>query len=228
MRDYTKVSTSIWRSQKFKELEGDEKARLLYFYMLTNPHVNSAGCYDLPIAYALEDLKWTDIAYTEAMAAIMAVDLIAYDRAETTVLIVNWVPHNPPTNAKHAINMLLGLSHASSKRLRMVRGREIDAHVRTAGYDQSNMGGAQLRQRLIPYRAPLSDGARIASVTETVTKTVTGTETKTETETLTEASAKNSAPPTAALPTGAQSALGGSDDDIPDRLRTNLLMSRRV
>lgn len=221
MRDYSKVSTTIWRSQKFKELGGDDRSEKLYFYMLTNPHVNSAGCYDLPEGYALEDLKkWNSIAYREAIADLQTANLIAYDRAENTVLVINWLAHNPPTNAKHAINMLKGLAQASSRRLKTVRGLEIDTLVRERGYHLAREGGVQLERLLIGYRAPQSDSLPIgsATLTETYTQTETETLTKTDTETSTKASAKKLSPPSAALPMGAQPALGEDGAIIPKHL----------
>ncbi len=91
----------------------------------------------------------------------------------------------------------------------------------------AHIGGAQLRQLLIAYRSEPTDSSPIAYRTSTDTKTVTGTATQTETETLTRTNSRKSSPPMAALPAGAPSALAGNDDDnIPDHLRTNLLMRR--
>ena len=45
MRSFSKVSPNVWQSQRFNALPDD--SRLLYFYLLTSPHANSAG----PTAY---------------------------------------------------------------------------------------------------------------------------------------------------------------------------------
>ena len=53
---FTKVGSEIWcDSEKFEELNHFDK--LVYLYLLTNEHNNSAGFYTLKDAYAIADLK---------------------------------------------------------------------------------------------------------------------------------------------------------------------------
>lgn len=101
MRDYGKISTTIWNSQKFCSLPTDD-TRLLYFYLHTCPHVNSVGCFVLRSGYAAEDLQWETERYQEALDSLSKANLVRVDRAERLVKIVNFLAFDPFTNAKHA------------------------------------------------------------------------------------------------------------------------------
>lgn len=118
MREFAKISCSIWGSKKFKSLP-DEDSRLVYFYLHTSPHVNSLGCYVLPFGYALADLGWNNmdsdpIRYRKAIAALCDSGLIGFDEAESVVRIVDFLKHSPFTNEKHAKGALKILYHIPS------------------------------------------------------------------------------------------------------------------
>ena len=85
MRDFAKISCSIWHSRKFRSLPNDD-CRLVYLYLHTNPHVNSLGCYVLPFGYAIADLGWNDmetdpIRYRDCIEALCDYGLIGFDPA---------------------------------------------------------------------------------------------------------------------------------------------------
>ncbi len=99
MRSFSKVSPNVWQSQRFNALPDD--SRLLYFYLLTSPHANSAGAYRLPSGYVCTDLRWQSDRYMQALNQLIDADLIAHDEAESIVIIKRWFQHNPPMNEKH-------------------------------------------------------------------------------------------------------------------------------
>lgn len=100
MRDFSKVACRVWRSQKFKKL--DDQDKLLYLYILTNVHSNSAGCYILPTGYATVDLKWSEERFIKGIESLCDALLITFDKDEEMVRIVGWFPINPPVNPNHA------------------------------------------------------------------------------------------------------------------------------
>jgi len=100
MRDYGKVSTSIWNSRKFGKVPDD--ARLLYLYLHTCPHVNSVGCFVLKDGYATADLNWPVDRYSKALDTLCKAYLVAFDRSENLVRVVNFLKFDPFTNPKHA------------------------------------------------------------------------------------------------------------------------------
>ncbi len=155
MREFNKVSTTLWRSRKFRSLP-DDAARLAYIYLLTCPHGNSAGCFDIHPMYACADLGWLPEAYGKAIDSLSKAGLIEFDEADNTVLIVNWDEFNEPTNPKHAIGLIAQLQQASSDALKLKAFQAFSARFRAKGFDRD----ASLRKAmdifLIPYRKPIA------------------------------------------------------------------------
>lgn len=106
MRDYSKVSPSVWHSERFNSL-GSDDARYTYIYLLTCSHQTSAGCYFLPTAYAAADLRWPVERYQRALSELISASLISHDAAANVVRITRWFKFNAPMNDKH----LKGIRH---------------------------------------------------------------------------------------------------------------------
>lgn len=201
MRDFSKVAPNVWKSRKFWALP-DDTARYAYHYLLTSPHANSIGCYDLPELYACADLRWVSKAYAKALDSLVEVGLVEFDRLENTVRIINWMAFNEPTNPKHAIGMLTQLSQASSPTLKLNQFNDFKAVVERRKYTDD--------KTLAKAMQIFFEGLREAISTETETKIQTEKETKTrpdleKTETREErtpdgACAKSAAPPALEFP----------------------------
>lgn len=108
MREYGRVKSSLWRSKKFASL-GQDGDRLLYLYLHTCPHANSAGCYVLPLMYIAHDLGWSVDQSREAIDRLSKAYLIAYNEEESVVQITDFLKHDPATNEKHAKGILNAL-----------------------------------------------------------------------------------------------------------------------
>jgi hypothetical protein len=101
-RSYAKISTSLWRSKKLRSLKNNDRAKLLYLYLHTCPHVNSVGCFNLPAGYVTADMGWGEEHIAEALESLQESGLIEWDANEEIVRIVNFIRFDPPTNPKHA------------------------------------------------------------------------------------------------------------------------------
>jgi hypothetical protein len=126
MRDFSKVSVSLWQSDRFTNLPTDD-ARMLFLYMLTTPHGNSAGCFRLADGYAQADLRWTAERYCAARLALVDSGMIEYDAATSVVLIAKWFDHNPIMNMKHRQGVEAILRKIPCQHLRDRRAEEIQA-----------------------------------------------------------------------------------------------------
>lgn len=115
-RLFSKVSPAVWGSGRFMQLATNE-AKLLYLYLLTNEHLNSAGAYRLKEGYALADLGWSQSDYREAMALLVEAELIAHDVGTSEVYILRWFKHNPPQNEKHSQGCQRILGQLDSERI---------------------------------------------------------------------------------------------------------------
>jgi len=106
VRDFSKVSPTVWQSERFNSLATDD-ARYTYIYLLTSQHQTSAGCYRLPDAYAAADLHWPVERYKKARAELEKAELIRFDASASVLMVTRWFRINPPMNEKH----LIGIRH---------------------------------------------------------------------------------------------------------------------
>ena len=105
-RDYGKVSTSVWRSKRFKSLPATYSPQLFYLYLHSCSHVNSCGCFWLQKGYISTDLKWSDSDIDKAIQTCIDAGLIDYDHEEEVVYIEKFLEHSQIANARHAIGAL--------------------------------------------------------------------------------------------------------------------------
>jgi hypothetical protein len=197
MREFSKVSPTIWKSQKFKRLP-DLESRHVYLYLLSCPHGNSSGCFDLHPMYAAADLDMLPEVYAKAIGSICEVGLIEFDKAFNTVRIVNWEAFNEPTNPKHAHGLLVQLRVASSE---VLRGKAFHAFLqvfRRKKYDTDASLRKAIDSYLKAYPEPIATETRDQDQTKTKTETRPD-QTRPETR---ETSSRSATRPLATLPGG--------------------------
>lgn len=177
MREFSKVSPSVWRSKKFRSL-GSMEARFVYLYLLTCPHGNSAGCFDIHPMYACADMGISDEQFGDCIDTLCKAGLIEWDDAENTVLITNWVEFNAPANPKHALGILTQLLQASSEALRLKAFQELNAEIIVRKFDRE----ASVRKAIETFCEPYRNGIPTETETERETERETRPDqTKTET-----------------------------------------------
>src|SRR6056297_1263060 len=181
MRDFGKISTTIWNSEKFRRLPTDD-ARLLYFYLHTCPHVNSVGCFVLREGYATADLGWSVERYRNSIETLSHNHLISHDKNSEMVLIEGFFRFNAFTNPKHAkgaMKIALGLPDSPIK-LRLFM--EIQ-HLKHADCLEIASAIDTLSKRYPEAIKTVAKGSRY-------TETQTQTDTKTQTNTVDDDSAR--------------------------------------
>lgn len=136
MRDYSKISPKLWRSQRFRNV-GSDDARLLYVFLLSCEHQNSAGCPRLPDAYAAADLNWTAERLNAARLHLITADLISHDGATDEYFVHRWFRHNPTTNPKHIKGVERLISELDSDLVREVAETEYEAFREEKAASQS-------------------------------------------------------------------------------------------
>src|SRR5437868_9191768 len=165
-RDFSKVAPNVWQSRKFWQLPDDD-ARLCYLYVLTCPHANSAGCYDLPIGYGSADLRWDADRFRKALQRLSDTGLIVMDEGENTVLVTNWTAFNEPTNGKHALGILAQLSKASSDALKAQRALEYQEIITRKGFGADKATAKAIATFFEALRKPLRTETRPETETQT-------------------------------------------------------------
>lgn len=152
MREFCKVSPTVWRSKKFRSLPSME-ARHVYLYLLTCPHANSAGCFDIHPLYAAADTGLSEEYFLYCIGTLSEAGLIEWDGVENTVLIGNWVEFNGPQNPKHALGILSQLSQVSSETLRTKAFQELRAEIYRKKFDRE----ASIRKAIDTLFEPYQD-----------------------------------------------------------------------
>lgn len=118
-RDFSKVSSALWRSKRFLALTSD-RSRLLLVYFITCSHQNSAGAYQLPVGYALADLGWMREEYETHRTELVDACLIAYDDDTEEVFVTGWFKFCPPMNEKHATGTMTRINDIESEAVKRV------------------------------------------------------------------------------------------------------------
>ena len=130
MRDFSKVSPSLWHSERFNNLASDD-ARFAYLYLLTCEHQTSAGCYRLPDAYAAADLRWPIDRYQHARSELASAGLINFDTVASVMMITRWFRFNPPMNEKHLKGIRHILERLPSEQIWAKATAELDEFLQT-------------------------------------------------------------------------------------------------
>jgi hypothetical protein len=104
MRDFGKIQTSIWRS--FRSYSDDTK--LLAIYLLSSPHTNMIGCFDLPFGYVMADLSMSFERVKQGLNNLSERSFITLDEPNNYILINDFLKFNSidnPNQAASAINL---------------------------------------------------------------------------------------------------------------------------
>lgn len=103
-KDFAKIKTTIWNSDKFYSLTPNQK--IFYLYCHTNRHVNSCGCYFMHHGYMMADLNFTEKEIIDAINACQKSGLIRYNQENKIVYIERFFDINSPNNPKHALKVI--------------------------------------------------------------------------------------------------------------------------
>jgi len=124
MREFTKLSPTIWTSKVFQALTVRERNQFLY--LLAGPHQTSAGCCHVPESYACGDLGYKPLEYRNNNVRLQAVQLIEFDPETSEVLVVGWFKDNPPMNDKHRKGTQKEIDRIQSDQLRTASQTSFD------------------------------------------------------------------------------------------------------
>lgn len=136
MRDFGKVKSSIWMSEKFTKLQADLD-RLLYIYLLTNQHGNALGCYRIHIGYMIADLDKSEAEILEAMTRCQKSGLIEYDTVSKMVFIHDFLLHSPPSNQSHAKKIFSDTVSVTNEKFRFLLLRDISKACKGAKWQMT-------------------------------------------------------------------------------------------
>jgi hypothetical protein len=108
LAEYGKVFKKIWNNNKFRNLSDDGK--LLWFYIITSPHLTLIGMYVIDKYYISGDIKWLPERLEKPFQELLGGGFIKYDDSSRTLLIPSWFEHNKIGNDNQLIKALAELS----------------------------------------------------------------------------------------------------------------------
>lgn len=101
MRRYRTFFPGYWTSADIVDLPSDTK--LLGAYLLTSPHANMIGCFRLPNAYVVDDLRMGSETVSKGFRNLCGNGFITHDSALSWVLINKFLKWNPIENPNQGI-----------------------------------------------------------------------------------------------------------------------------
>ncbi len=91
MANFRAVHTKLWTDREVEPLS--KEAKLLFLYLLTNPHRTSSGLYPITRNRAAQDCSMTVEEVDSALEELARAGLTLYDDETSTVLVLNAVKY---------------------------------------------------------------------------------------------------------------------------------------
>lgn len=159
MAIYRNIQMSFWTDSKIaEEFSTDEK--LLYLYLLTNPHTNLCGCYELGIRQMAFETGFQTAQAKKLLVQLEEKKVISYSEETKEVLLINWSKYNWTKSEKFQKPLIAEIKRVKHKPYRDVLERAV------YGIDTvSDEGGY-----------PIDTTVLFCSDTDTVTDSDLGTE----------------------------------------------------
>lgn len=98
MATYRNIQMSFWTDSKIGDFSPDEK--LMYLYLMTNPHTNLCGCYEITVRQIAFETGYTTEKAAELLKRLEEHGVIDYCNETHEVMIVNWYKYNWTTSEK--------------------------------------------------------------------------------------------------------------------------------
>ena len=94
MAVYRNISVTFWTDSKIDD-DFTPEDKYFYLYLLTNPHTNICGCYELSIKQMTRETGYKSQKVKEELQRLDKIHkVIVYDYKTKEVLIVNWSKYN--------------------------------------------------------------------------------------------------------------------------------------
>lgn len=94
MATYRTIQLSFWTDSKvYDEFTPEDK--YFFLYLLTNPHTNICGCYEIPMGAMIQETGYNEATVKRLLERMENVHgCIKYDPNTKEVLIINWGKYN--------------------------------------------------------------------------------------------------------------------------------------
>ena len=91
---YRKICPKIWNDEKFVSLS--DNGKLVFFFLLTHPHMTPLGAMRATTSGLASELGWTHKAFMEAFEEVLAVGMAKANAKASCMAIPKFLKHNQP------------------------------------------------------------------------------------------------------------------------------------
>lgn len=96
---FRNIQTAFWTDPKVSEQMGIDE-RYFFLYLLTNPHTNLSGFYEITRKQMADETGFTREQIGELLQKLEDLKILFYDDQTNEILIINWSRYNWTTSGK--------------------------------------------------------------------------------------------------------------------------------
>ncbi len=165
---YRNIHLSFWQDTKVTD-DFTPEDRYFYLYLLTNPHTNLCGCYEISIKQMANEMGYDVKKVDKLIERFSSIhNLIRYSQSERELLIFHWSKYNWTSSEKFRKPLLQEIQNVKTDSfreylLKMFNGENVKYGIDTVSRKEE-------------YGMDTTD-----TITDTVTDTVTDTDSITDT-----------------------------------------------
>ncbi len=131
MSKFRKVDPKIWNDKKFNALS--DKAKLVFFLILTHPHLTALGAMRGSIKGLAFDLKMNEKAFREAFREAFRASLIKYDEESSFIWLPNFLKYNRPQSPNVVLSWSNWLNYLPECDLKIELIHNVKSFVQSLG-----------------------------------------------------------------------------------------------
>lgn len=115
---YRNIHLSFWQDTKVTD-DFTPEDRYFYLYLLTNPHTNLCGCYEISIKQMANEMGYDVKKVNKLIERFSSIhNLIRYARSERELLIFHWSKYNWTSSEKFRKPLLQEIQNVKTDRFR--------------------------------------------------------------------------------------------------------------
>ena len=177
---YRNIHLSFWQDTKVTD-DFTPEDRYFYLYLLTNPHTNLCGCYEISIKQMANEMGYDVKKVDKLIERFSSIhNLIRYSQSRRELLIFHWSKYNWTSSEKFRKPLLQEIQNVKTEGFREYLLKLFNGENAKYGIDTVS------RKEKYRINTDCMDTTDTVTVTDTITDTVSDSEADTDKSKLTE------------------------------------------